>query len=132
MTTSAQAAPRQLPSSVLVSAILTWLFAAPTGLVVAFFGTVGVPILEAFSGEARTEIVALFVLTVALCVAACVAALCLLLRHAGARWTLIGLSAVSVAGSLVGAMLLLPLVITVASVTVIVLLMREDARDWFR
>lgn len=131
MTTSPQAVPRQLPSSVLVSAILTWLLAGPTLMVLIFLIYVAAPIIEAFAGEAQGEIMAFLVVALVLCVAACVTAVFLLMGRAWAHWALVALSAVSVAGSLVAATLLLPLIITVGSVTVVVLLMGRDARDWF-
>jgi hypothetical protein len=90
------------PAVVYVAAVLTWIVATGTAAVIAL--------------SALADAVAVFVVR----------------GPSWARWTLIILSVVAALGGLVSAYYVGPLLVTAASVTVLVLLLLPDAGAWFR
>lgn len=118
----------------MAAAVTTWIVATGTaalaGLLTIGFVVLGAPLWEVFGSGAdnpRWWILGAGAIVVVLAALADVAALLMIRGHAWARWALGALSLVAAVLSLCAAYYVFPLVITVASLAVLVLILMPSS-----
>ena len=127
----------QVPTAVLVSALVTGIVSTVTLMMIALMSLVLAPafngLLEAFGVEHGTEWLVGVVATLGLmCVGAIVLAILVTRRSNPARWALVVLSAVTAAVAAVAALtIVVPVVNAVAAIVVAVLLLLPETGRWY-
>jgi hypothetical protein len=127
------------PGVVYAAAIVTWVGATMTAAFTLLL-TVGLlwmatPLFDTFDSGAdnpRWWLIGTAAIVVALSLAADVAALFVFRGRRWAQWMLVGLCVVAALGGVVSGYYIAPLVVTAATVSVVVLLVLPDSRAWFR
>lgn len=134
-----QLAWRRPPGVVYGAAVVTWVAATLTAVLAALLAvallTLLAPAFSAFgtgSGNPRWWVVGGALVVVVLAAVADLAAVCIVRGRRWARWLLMALSVVAIAGGIVSAYYIAPLVVAAAGIAVIVLLVLPDSRAWFR
>lgn len=133
------AGPSRPPGVVYAAAVVTWVGATGTALLIMFLALsllwLAAPVFGAFDSGPENPgwfVVEAVGVVVALSAAADLVALFLLRGHRWARWVLIGLCVVAAAGGVMLAYYIVPLLVTAAAVAVTALLLLPGAGAWFR
>jgi hypothetical protein len=121
------------------AAVVTWVAATLTAALAALLAVALLTLLGpafgdfgAGSGNPRWWVVGGALVVVVLAAAADLAAFCIVRGRRWARWLLMALSVVAIAGGIVSAYYIAPLIVTAACISVVVLLVLPDSRAWFR
>lgn len=127
------------PAVVYVAAVLTWIVATGTAALTLLLAVavlwIAAPLFDSFEpglGNPRWFVIGATAVVIVLSALADAAAVFVVRGRSWARWMLVGLSVVATLGGLISAYYIGPLLVTAASVTVLVLLLLPDAGAWFR
>ena len=130
---------RRPPGAVFAAAAVTWVVATGTAVLTLLLAVglllVAAPIFDTFGSgpdSPRWWVVGAVVVVVTLSAAADVVAVFMLRGHRWAQWGLVVLSVIAALGGVMASYYIAPLLVTAASVAVLVLLLLPGARAWFR